>query len=93
MEQHCKGCEHENSCEQIYNRLCNTQGPSVLRGVLEVFLVPLVLFVATVVFVEVFMADKINSEGLTVLVAVAAAAVLLSVYIALLKMWRYKNQN
>ncbi|MCD4830439.1 MAG: SoxR reducing system RseC family protein [Anaerohalosphaeraceae bacterium] len=93
MEQHCKSCNHQNDCEEIYSRLCNTESPSVLRGVVEVFLVPLVLFVGTIVLAESFLPVAFASELLRVLIMVAAAVVILSVYITLLKMWRYKNQK
>jgi len=90
-EQHCQGCAHQNSCEKIYDQLCNSKGPSVLRNVVEVFLLPLVLFVVSLVLAEHFLAPRVAGELLRIFLMVFSALIVVAVYILVLRIWRYKN--
>ena len=42
----CKGCQHQNACEDVYRRLGHSTGPAVTQQVLVAFVGPMLVFVA-----------------------------------------------
>ena len=45
QDRQCRGCQHQNSCEDMYRRLGHSTAPSVTAHVLVAFVMPLLVFV------------------------------------------------
>jgi hypothetical protein len=43
----CKGCQHHNTCEEVYRCLGHSNAPPVTANVLVAFVLPMVTFVVT----------------------------------------------
>ena len=48
----CQQCNQRHNCGQVYERLGKTEGPSVVKKVVLAFLLPLVVFVASLAVFE-----------------------------------------
>jgi len=58
----CAGCLSKDSCEQVYEKLGNAGTLGVAKAIIMAFLLPLVVFTASIVFFERF-AAQIGSFG------------------------------
>lgn len=45
QDRQCKGCQHHNTCDDMYRRLGHSQAPPVTVHVLVAFVMPLIVFV------------------------------------------------
>ena len=94
MEQEqCNGCGHQNDCQNIYQRLSNTKGPSVLSKTVLALLLPLVFFIATVAACEKLLTDVMRNRLIVVVLSILSGLIVVFVYIVILKIWRFKNRN
>jgi len=79
----CQQCNQRRNCGQVYERLGKTEGPSVVKKVVLAFLLPLVVFVASLaVFERVLLA--VVSAGKTRSALSFALALLLTFVCVLL---------
>ena len=90
-QQHCQNCNQKNDCQEIYNQLCNAKGKPVLRQATEVFLLPLVLFIVVIAVIDKLLSGCTTNEPLRMTAVIAPAVIVIAVYTAVLKKWRYKN--
>ena len=77
----CAGCDQKEQCGQVFKKLGNTEGPNVTRPVILAFLVPILVFIATLAGANKLLQDRI--EGKT-LIAVTFAAALATTLIAVI---------
>ncbi len=63
-EKFCKSCPQTNKCQELYERLGKSQGPSVVMKVVFAFLLPLVVFIGCLAVFEVLSAKITDSEPL-----------------------------
>jgi len=89
--QECKNCGQRNNCEKVYDQLCNSKGPSILRNTIEVLLIPLVLFIVAIITAERMFFTSVSNEPLRILCTITTAIIVVGLYIVVLKKWRYKN--
>jgi hypothetical protein len=79
----CNSCDQKRRCQEIYERLGKTTGPSVACKAVLAFLLPLVVFIASLVGFERILAEVISRKelrtGLAFLLAVSVTSVLLLV--------------
>ncbi len=81
MTQHetCDKCGQKESCQDVFRRLGNIQGKSIVRHVLAAFVLPLVIFIAALAAAQQLLEKCIDSDGLraavALLIAITAAAV------------------
>jgi hypothetical protein len=69
----CQECNQRSDCRQVYQQLGNIEGPSVVNKVIQAFLVPLVVFIASlVVFGKVLSGVVSTEQAQTVLSFVSA---------------------
>ncbi len=52
QEQLCQECSQRRDCQKVYQQLGNVEGPSVVKKVILAFLLPLVVFIASLAIFE-----------------------------------------
>ncbi len=60
----CQGCSQKHDCQDIYQKLANLKGPSVVLKVVVAFLLPILVFIASLAAFERMLAEAVNSEEL-----------------------------
>lgn len=91
MDQQCDSCGQKDHCQEVYRKLGSSKSPPVTLKIIQAFLLPLVLFIIVLAVAEKLLAERIaNPLGKNVL-ALAAAAVVISLYLLILKLWRIKH--
>ena len=79
QEKFCQDCNQKHDCRKIYEQLGNVKGPSVVFKVIVAFLLPVVVFIASLVAFERILAGVIDTKGsqtvLGFLLALSAALV------------------
>jgi hypothetical protein len=74
----CDKCGQKTSCREVFRRLGNIEGKSVVRSILAAFVLPLVVFIAALAAAQWFLAKYVESVGLrttfALLLAFVAAA-------------------
>ena len=74
-QQHeCQGCDHRNSCADIYRRLGHCDTSSVAVKVCVAFIFPLLAFVVILAISEGMLAKQVSAQGATLISFVAALA-------------------
>ncbi|MHC4425402.1 MAG: hypothetical protein ACYSYV_04810 [Planctomycetota bacterium] len=58
----CRECNERHNCQEVYQQLGNTKGPSVVTKVVFAFLAPLVVFIASLAVFERMLAGVIEAE-------------------------------
>lgn len=76
----CRRCPQQDKCRDVYDRMGNFSGQSVFFGVIQAFLLPLVIFVASLAIFEKVLANSIESAWLRVLTSFTGAGCLLLIY-------------
>ncbi len=94
-DQNCKDCPHGNKCSEIYSKLGETGCKPVTTSVSIAFLLPLVVFIVSVVFVNEYWGDYFESDINASLSSLAAGvfAAGVSVYIARRMQGRKSNKE
>ena len=69
----CDKCGQKMSCQQVFGRLGNIQGKSIVRSILAAFVLPLVVFIAALAVAQRLLEKYIDSTGLRAAVALLAA--------------------
>jgi hypothetical protein len=60
----CQECDQKRKCQDIYQQLGKTQGPSVAFKAVVAFLLPLLIFIASLAAVEGILARTTDIKGL-----------------------------
>jgi hypothetical protein len=69
----CHGCTKKSGCQEVYEKMGNIQGPSVVFNVLAAFLLPIVVFIGCLAAF-----DKILAKVTTIKELQTAAGLLLA---------------
>jgi len=76
QERFCEQCSQRHNCQDLYQKLGNSGGPSIVSKVVVAFIVPLLVFIICLAAFERILAEMINAERLrTALVFVLALSV------------------
>ena len=51
-EEGCQGCIQRHNCREMYGKLGDSEGPSVTLGAVIAFLIPIVVFITSLVAAE-----------------------------------------
>jgi hypothetical protein len=77
-QEHCQDCDDRHNCQNIYQMLGSAEGPCVVSKVILAFLLPMLVFVASLAASEQVLAEFITAEAFrTVLSFLLALAVTL----------------
>lgn len=90
-QQQCQSCGMRDRCGQVYKKLGESKMPNVLTKVILAFLLPLILFIFSIVMAEKLLIEKLKSEAARNLAAFAAALAVIFLYLFILKLWRRNN--
>ena len=71
----CGKCLHKDSCKEVYAKLGEYKGPSVVWKIILVFLVPLFSFIVFLIAAEKLIKPLIGSELIGSLLSFSAAIV------------------
>jgi len=86
QEKFCEGCDQNDRCREIFRKLGAVKGPSFTLKVIVAFLLPLVVFIASLAVFERVFAGSIGTEGLRTAVSLLAAFVVTFVFILIIKL-------
>jgi hypothetical protein len=81
----CQNCKQSHLCREVYEHLGKTQSPSVAFKVLCGFLLPLVVFIASLVGFEKILARATAMEDLQTALGVLSALAVTFVWILITK--------
>ena len=74
-QQHeCQGCQHHNSCEDIYRRLGHSGTSPVAVKVCIAFVFPMIVFVVSMAIAQGVVKEHVSAQGATLISFVAALA-------------------
>lgn len=59
----CSSCKQRKSCEEIYRRLGRAEGPSVIPRVVVAFLLPILVFTASLAAFEHILGTVLETKG------------------------------
>ena len=85
LEDSCQNCGHKDKCAQVYEKLGNAAGPSIVLSVVISLLLPLIVFIAALLFFERIFVSVIQIEKLRVAVTFLVAALTAFVSAIILK--------
>ena len=79
QQKFCQDCSQRHDCRDVYQQLGKAEGPSVVFKVVAAFLVPMVVFITSLVVFDHILAKVINRKeaqtALSFLLALSATAV------------------
>ena len=64
VETICQGCSQQHECQEAYKKLANIKGTSVVFKVCIAFLLPLLVFIASLAAFERILAEAIDAKEL-----------------------------
>ena len=75
-QKECRGCPQENRCQEAYEKMGKSQAPSVALKVVIVFLLPMLVFIGSLLAAQKLLASVVkNEDHLTIISFFAAIAV------------------
>lgn len=84
-ERFCSSCLERPNCKKIYQQLANAKGPSVALKALGAFLVPIAVFIGSLVIFQEIFAGIINDENTLTAASFAVAAAITVIFILIVK--------
>ena len=58
----CESCDQKHNCQEVYRQLGKAKGPSVISKVVVAFLLPLVVFIASLVVFDHILGKAMNNK-------------------------------
>ncbi len=86
QEQLCQECNQRRDCQKVYQQLGNVEGPSVVKKVIQAFLLPLVVFIASLAVFEKVFSGVISIEQAQTALSFASAMLLTFVCILIVRL-------
>ena len=88
MEQqaNCQSCEQSQRCQEIYRRMGETKGPSVVYKVLAAFLLPVLVFIGVLAAFERTLGRMVSGKNLKTVFSLLSALVVTFVCILVTKL-------
>ena len=86
----CNSCDNAKTCRQVYTKLGKSKGPSIAMKAIVAFLLPIVVFIASLVLFEKLLENLIMTKHLRTAIGVPAA---LAVTFTIILITRYINRH
>ena len=77
----CSNCAGAHDCKTIYEQMGKAQGPSVVKKVIVVFLLPIIVFVVCLVVLDRKLVAVTGNEHVRILLSVLFAGLVSFVYV------------
>ncbi len=74
-QEFCDNCNQKHDCGSIYQKLGNTNGPSVVVKVVVAFLLPLVIFIISLAIFEEIFTKTISSQFVQTALSMVSALI------------------
>jgi len=81
----CQACNQRHDCKKLYEQLDKAKGPSVVSRVVVAFLLPMVVFIASLVVFDHILAKVMNTEELQTVLSFLLALAVTAVCILIIK--------
>ncbi len=81
----CHECNQKSRCQEVYEKLGNIQGESVVLKVLAAFLLPILVFIGCLAAFEWLLAELTTSKGLQTVVGFLLALTVSGICILIVK--------
>ena len=85
QQENCQGCEQRHRCQEIYQRLGEVKGPSVVSKVVVAFLLPMVVFIIVLAAFEQTLGRMVSGKNLKTVFSLLLALVVTFVCILVTK--------
>jgi hypothetical protein len=95
-DKNCKGCAEKDRCQSIYEAMGKFKGESVLVKVVLVFLLPILIFIASLIIYEGYLQKLTDNKNLIIACSAVLSAATALVYILITSAVykrRYKDRN
>jgi len=92
-QQQCQSCGIKDSCKEAYKKLGESNVPNVLTKVILAFLLPLILFIFSIVIGEELLIEKLESKKAANIAAFATAIAVVFLYLFTLKLFKFRRRN
>ena len=79
--EYCSNCTGAHDCKTIYEQMGKAQGPSVVKKVIVVFLLPIIVFVVCLVVADKKLVAVTGNEHVRILLGVLFAGLVSFVYV------------
>ena len=84
-DKNCSNCPQGSDCKQIYQKMGDAQGPSVVSKVIVAFVLSIVVFIFSLVVFGKLLGDKITGAKLATAIVFALSLIVTLIYIFLVK--------
>lgn len=84
-QQLCQNCGQRQTCQAVYEAMSGQKGPSVTLRVVVVFLLPMLVFIGSLVAGERLLAGLVTARGVQTLLSFFAATFVTLVWIWVVK--------
>lgn len=81
----CRQCNQRQDCGKVYEQLGNSEGPSIVKKVVLAFLLPLVVFTASLAILEKVFSGVISAGQTQSALSFASALLVTFVWIVMTK--------
>ena len=72
-EKNCQGCRYRHTCEEVYNKLGHSKACPVTLKIILAFLLPLIVFIASIALFERIFSRALNAEWLVLILSLFTA--------------------
>ncbi len=79
--EYCSDCDENHDCKTIYEQMGKAEGPSVVKKVIVVFLLPIIVFVVCLVVLDKKLVAVTGNEHVRILLGVLFAGLVSFVYV------------
>jgi hypothetical protein len=91
---HCQECNQKQKCQEVYEQLGKAQGPSIAFKAIVAFLLPLLIFIASLAAFEGILAKITDKKELRIAFDfLLALAVTLAAIFIIKAISKYLNKN
>ena len=91
-QESCQGCDQEHNCQKVYEKLGSIGGSSVALKAVVAFLLPIVVFIVSLVIFEKILPRLDIGAGLQTVFGVAASLLVTSVLVLIVdRIYRIKT--
>ena len=81
----CKKCNKKHSCRDVYEKIGKSNSPPVTVNVIKAFVLPVILFIISVVLLDDWVSNITNNHKLQIVLQIVLAVLITSLVIILTK--------
>ena len=82
-DKQCDGCHEKNSCQQLYQRIGNSDSPNIVWKVTAAFLIPMLIFTVVLAVCQMLFESAEKNQSLRIILSVAVSVGVVVLYAAI----------